>query len=1782
MLLPQAALASLSGTYTIDASSSASSSNYKTFAAAVSDMISGTRSDGGTANGSGVSGAVIFNVVNGSYNEQIAITPITGASSTNTITFQSKSGDSSKVILYYASSSSSTDYVLHLASADWITFKKITIKATGTSNNTVVLLSNGTAGNGANDNTFLNCRFVGVYQPSNSTTGFASGLNSCVYSSGGDSALLFQNCRFTYGYNGFFSTSSYSKSGVKIINNLFDSSGCSAVYANYITNFLMSGNTITINPFPSSSGHYVSYGLRMENCTSPRILKNKFYCLSDATVSRGIVTFTSGGSSSAPGIIANNWMVLSGGSASSTGIAISGDYYLSVYYNSVLLTSSLSTGAAFYTYSGYTGSTQEIQNNNFINKGGGYAVDIENTGITTMDYNNLYVTGSYIGKLANTSGTSTYSSLSSWKSGWGMDANSISLDPGYVSSTNLHVTAAGLDGKATPYSFVTDDIDGQARNSSTPDIGSDEFTPPLRDAGISRLDSPYLFCAGTKGVYVKFGNYGINTLTSVTINWSVNGTTQTSYSWTGSLASGATSSGIKLGNYTFSSNTKYVYKIWTSSPNGSSDQDTRNDTLLTNVYTGMSGSFTVGGTTPDFKSVNEAVGALYSRGVCGATTFKIRAGTYPEQLTLNPIPGTSASNTVTFISEDNDPAKASLELASTTATGNNTAVVQLNGADYVTFRYLTIKRTGTNALAQVIEIKGGAHNNRILDNVLVGTQVSSSTATSSADVIISASDKDTGNWIKNNTIRYGYRSIDLNSLSTSKENGWVIEGNTIDQSYGYGVIIQNNNGIVINKNKITNSGTAGGFYTLYLSACNGAIQVTNNTINMTSGGPGAVYLNCQGTSSARGTIANNMISMQATGTYSSPFALRLDTIAYLDFYFNTFHVYGTNTSGAGLGSNTSGSANNNFKDNIYSNAGGGPALYFAYSNIVNTSDYNNYDVASGANLAVWNGNTYSTLSSLKSASSKDANSLATKVFYASNTELHNITPGINGKGTAISGISTDIDGNTRGTPPDIGADEFDLPKNNAGISALSSAGTICVGTSSVAVKIKNYGTDTLRKATINWSIDGTVQTAVSWTGKLATDSSTSVSLGSFAFSKNAVLKSWTSVPNGSTDGFVYDDTLLLTINVVQLPTADAGKSQGICQGKGVSIGAAAVLGSTYSWTSNPSGFTSTDPNPTVSPTVTTTYTVTETNSTGCKKSNSVTITVNPVPVTNIGADTVQACNGKQITLSVTPKAGNSYFWSGPPGFNETTPSIKLVPTIVNGVTNVTYIVRETVDATGCYDEDTVVVHINDLPLTRAGTDRTVCAGTQTTIGSAGTAGNTYSWRSLPAGFTSTLDKPIVSPTVTTTYILTETTPAGCSKTDSVILTVKPAPNANVGSPQTICEGESVVLGATAVSGNTYNWTSTPAGFSSTKSNPTVTPKVTTKYYLTEKITLTSCQKKDSVVITVNPKPSITVTGPTAVCQGRDYVYKSPSINTSFFSWDVIGGTMTSFSDPDSILVHWTSATGSVSLTMSTDLGCSDTFILAVTASPSPKASFTANTVCEGSKTIFVNSSTGAASYLWNFGDGGTSTTNSPGYTYAKAGVYKVILQTKNAGGCIDTVSHVVTVNALPSAKWTTVQLKGGTYSFAADDTTKTAYAWDFGDGKTDTKPKVIHSYNAYGSYKVILRVTDANSCQSQKDSTINVTAGLAEPDPFNGSFKVYPNPFGSSLTFEYQLLKKADVRIVLTDVTGRVVGEMPKRLEAAGNYHYSWPVSSELKPGVYMLRVTTNDVSVTRSLMKIE
>jgi hypothetical protein len=95
-------------------------------------------------------------------------------------------------------------------------------------------------------------------------------------------------------------------------------------------------------------------------------------------------------------------------------------------------------------------------------------------------------------------------------------ANCINIDPEYFSGTNLHVQSISLNGTATPVTGITRDFDGDTRNSTSPDIGADEFTPPANDLRPYGLYKPqYAGCGGDSAdFYLLVKNNGTNTQTT--------------------------------------------------------------------------------------------------------------------------------------------------------------------------------------------------------------------------------------------------------------------------------------------------------------------------------------------------------------------------------------------------------------------------------------------------------------------------------------------------------------------------------------------------------------------------------------------------------------------------------------------------------------------------------------------------------------------------------------------------------------------------------------------------------------------------------------------------------------------------------------------------------------------------------------------------------------------------------------------------------------------------------------------------------------------------------------------------------------------------------------------------------------------------------------------------------------------------------------------------------------------------------------------------------------------
>ena len=169
---------------------------------------------------------------------------------------------------------------------------------------------------------------------------------------------------------------------------------------------------------------------------------------------------------------------------------------------------------------------------------------------------------------------------------------------------------------------------------------------------------------------------------------------------------------------------------------------------------------------------------------------------------------------------------------------------------------------------------------------------------------------------------------------------------------------------------------------------------------------------------------------------------------------------------------------------------------------------------------------------------------------------------------------------------------------------------------------------------------------------------------------------------------------------------------------------------------------------------------------------------------------------------------------------------------------------------------------------------------------------------------------------------------------------------------------------------------------------------------------------------------------------------------------------------------------------------------------SPTAAFTSS---QSFLTTSVNGSTssdpddGIASYAWDFGDGATDTGVTASHTYAAAGTYTVRLTVTDDRGATNSTTRSVTVvsNQAPTASFTdsasflALSVNGSASSDA--DGTVASYAWDFGDGGTDTGATASHTYAAAGTYTVRLTVTDDKGATGTTSRAVTVATAPNQP-----------------------------------------------------------------------------------------
>jgi gliding motility-associated-like protein len=246
-----------------------------------------------------------------------------------------------------------------------------------------------------------------------------------------------------------------------------------------------------------------------------------------------------------------------------------------------------------------------------------------------------------------------------------------------------------------------------------------------------------------------------------------------------------------------------------------------------------------------------------------------------------------------------------------------------------------------------------------------------------------------------------------------------------------------------------------------------------------------------------------------------------------------------------------------------------------------------------------------------------------------------------------------------------------------------------------------------------------------------------------------------------------------------------------------------------------------------------------------------------------------------------------------------------------------------------------------------------------------------------------------------------------------------------------------------------------------------------------------CRGEITKAITIHPNPIARFTA-SNVCQNQvfsatDASTVSSGTITSWF-WTFGDGTTSNVKNP----THSYSTSGNydVTLTVTTNNGCTNTVSKEITIYILPEASFVAEPVCEDAAMKFINTSSigyGTMSYGWDFDGQGTSLAKDPSFTFTGFGDFNVRLVATSNNGCRDTINRSVTVHPNPTAAFTVAPVCiGATSSFVNSSSVPTGaiveYFWDFADASFSGLRNPTHTYATPGTFKANLRVKTDKGC----------------------------------------------------------------------------------------------------------
>jgi gliding motility-associated-like protein len=405
-------------------------------------------------------------------------------------------------------------------------------------------------------------------------------------------------------------------------------------------------------------------------------------------------------------------------------------------------------------------------------------------------------------------------------------------------------------------------------------------------------------------------------------------------------------------------------------------------------------------------------------------------------------------------------------------------------------------------------------------------------------------------------------------------------------------------------------------------------------------------------------------------------------------------------------------------------------------------------------------------------------------------------------------------------------------------------------------------------------------------------------------------------------GCVGFDTVNVVIN--ELPVVVTSSDDVICIGDSQFISAISTSPN-YTWDNG----LGSGQQQKISPSIATDYIVSTVDANNCVGLDTVRITVNALPVLSLNADT-NLCFGESLVLAVS--GADTYNWDNGLGAGSTH--------TISPSTGSTYIVEAT-DTNACVNTDSVTVLVTVVNVT-ASADTNVCAGDAVFLAATGAV--SYNWdNGLGAGqFQDTI------PTMDTTYVVAGTDGMGCVGMDTVHVVINELPVVVTSSDDTICRGDSLFISALSTSPN-YSWDN---GLGSGQQQQ-VAPSISTAYIVST-LDVNNCIGLDTVSISINALPVLSLNTDTAICFGDSIVLVVNGADT--YSWNNgLGEGSTHTTSP---------STGSTYIVEAKDTNaCVNTDSVTVMITVVDVIASNDVTVCLGASTVI--SASGANVLAWN-------------------------------------------------------------------------------------------------------------------------------------------------------------------------------------------------------------------------